>query len=104
MIFGVWLVYNDDMQKLYTKLIKTSDKVVVNINGQSEYYFLSFYEHDTNKICSWGYNDKYSVCPQYSSPLQPSLRVSPLHSLSHLRCSCAIPVVRQSPVLIVIGK
>ena len=74
--YGIWLIYDDDelkmehighitiacfmqkneAEKLYNELIKLGNNVGVTINGKSEYYRSSFYEHDTNKICSWGYS------------------------------------------------
>jgi hypothetical protein len=104
--YGVWLVYKDDdmqtehishltiacfmkkyeSQKLYNKLIKSSDKVIVNINGQSEYYFSSFYEHDTNKICSWGYNascEKWDMYKKICNKYQCDFAITPHTSMEY---------------------
>ena len=104
--YGVWLVYDDDeiktehishitiacfmkkneAEKLYAELTKSSDKAVVNISGTSEYYFSSFYDHDTNKMCSWGYNgscDKWGMYKKICNKYQCDFAFTPHTSIEY---------------------
>ncbi len=77
--YGVWLVYNntevetehighitigcfmkrDNALELYIDIIRNfGDTAEVEIDGKPEYFYSSYYEHDTNKLCAWGYNGK----------------------------------------------
>jgi|SaaInlV_150m_DNA_2_1039686.scaffolds.fasta_scaffold00088_24 hypothetical protein len=87
--YGVWLVYdnNDIINKgLHTQHIghvtiacfmekkeayalyrdieeKMGTNAEIDIYGTPAYYCSSYYEHDTNKLCAWGYNGK---CEEWS--------------------------------------
>ena len=104
--YGVWLVYDDDeiktehishitiacfmkkneAEKLYAELTKSSDKAVVNISGIPKYYFSSFYDHDTNKMCSWGYNgscDKWGMYNKLCNKYQCDFAFTPHTSMKY---------------------
>ena len=92
--YGIWLIYNSDelktehighvtvgcfmnkeeALKLYDEIVKKSgtDADVI-FNGQHEFYFSTFYKHDKNKMCSWGYTGKCNkwkiykkICDNYN--------------------------------------
>jgi len=75
--YGIWLVYDqtkfntnhighltiacfmtkEDAYKLYHEIIeKCGDTFEVLIYGKSAFYDSAFYESETNKMCSWGYD------------------------------------------------
>ena len=77
--YGIWLVYDDDRLKtehighitiacfmernesikLYDEIIhKLGETADIEIIGVPEYFYSSFYKHDNNKLCAWGYNGK----------------------------------------------
>lgn len=82
--YGVWLVYDDDTEietehighitiacfmnkekaiELCTDIIRNfGETAEVEINGTPEYFYSSYYDHDTNKLCAWGY---YGKCDKW---------------------------------------
>jgi len=85
--YGLWLVYEDkelktehishftvtsfmnrdDSAKLFRELSEIHNQTEIIINGNSEYYYSSFEEHDKNKMCSWGYDGKCTQWKIYRS-------------------------------------
>ena len=91
--YGIWLIYQGDelktkhlghvtvgcfmekeeALKLYDELVKKNGTDAdVNLNKLHKFYFSSFYTHDTNKMCSWGYSGKCNkwklykkICEKY---------------------------------------
>jgi len=87
--YGVWLVYDTDkikndnlktehighvtiacfMEKpeadaLYKEIEENmGTNCEIDINGTPDHFYSSYYEHDTNKLCAWGY---YGTCDKWS--------------------------------------
>jgi hypothetical protein len=84
--YGIWLIYNGEELKTdhmghvtvccfmnKEEALKLYDELVENVgtdddftlNGQHQLYFSTFYKHDTNKMCSWGYSGKCNKWEDY---------------------------------------
>ena len=86
--YGVWLVYNnpevetehtghitiacfmnkDNALTLCRDIIHNfGDTADVEIDGNPEMFYSSYYAHDTNKLCAWGYNGKCAKWELYKN-------------------------------------
>ena len=102
--YGIWLIYNGDelktehighatvccfmnkeeALKLYGEIEKkTGCDADITLNGKHEFYFSTFYKHDKNKMCAWGYNGKCNkwkiykkFCDKYECDFSSDLHIS----------------------------
>mgnify|MGYP001158519673 FL=1 len=107
--YGVWLVYNntelktehighitiacfmnkDNALNLYRDITNIlGDTTEVEIIGKPEYFPSSYYEHDTNKLCAWGYYGKCNkwelyknICDNYECDFSSTPHISKEYNL-----------------------
>ena len=102
--YGIWLVYDNDQlitehmghitiacfmeqseaKELYDDILNNvGETAKVELRGKPEYFYSSFYKHDNNKLCAWGYNgtcDNWSLyeelCNKYTCDFSPIPHIS----------------------------